>query len=826
MSSRAGDPLSRKGIDVEVAPELVAITLDGREVEAPAGEMLIKAAQDHGTYIPRFCWHERMKPVGMCRMCLVEVETERGTALVTSCTYPVAGGIRVKTTSDVARRSQEAVLEFLLANHPLDCPVCDKGGECPLQDQALSHGPGESRFVEIKRSFEKPIPISDLVLLDRERCILCARCTRFSDEISGDPLIEFLDRGNTTEVNTFPDHPFASYFSGNTVQICPVGALTARTYRFRARPWDLTEVESSSLYDTAHPRIAIHASQNEVLRHQGVDHDGINHGWLSDKDRFGFQYLGSEHRLTRPLVRKGSDFEEVSWGEALDIAADRLGLIKSESGGEAIAVIGGAQGTNEDAYALSKLARVAFGTNNVDCRMEDTLVSQFLAATVDRARIDDLDEADTILVWGPDLKEEHPTLYLRVRRAAQELGATLVVVHPWPNGLDDRATHKLTYGPGAGSDLLSEIEGGRHSEVARALSANKVVALVGMACHADGPHLAEAVAAMARDAAGSARILPLSGRANTFGALDMGLAPDLLPGRVAVGSIGCANLAQAWGPIPELPGKGSGEILSSIVEGDIRGLLLVGSDPVRDVPHPPLTADALHGLDSLVSIDLFLHDSNRSADVVLPALGFAEKEGTATNVEGRVQKLNRIRPAPGQAREDWSIIEDMATRMGSPLGLAGPEGINKEISTVAPAYDGITWDYLEWEAPDGALAPLEGTPPLTHIPVAMVTGNRPGPGLRLHVSRVMYDDGVRLRHSPALRPLAPGPVVILHPGDAASLGISAGDGVRLRTEHGEGEATVAIDPAGTPRTVRIPFNQPDGPRLGTAPVVSVEKVEP
>jgi NADH-quinone oxidoreductase subunit G len=804
-------------------PETVTITIDGREVEVPAGELLIKAAQDEGTFIPRFCWHNRMKPVGMCRMCLVEVETDRGTALVTACTYPVADGIKVETASDVARRSQEAVLEFLLANHPLDCPVCDKGGECPLQDQALSHGPGESRFVEIKRSFEKPIPISDLVLLDRERCILCARCNRFSDEISGDPLIEFLDRGNMTQINTFPEHPFASYFSGNTVQICPVGALTARPYRFRARPWDLAEVESSSLYDTAHPRIAIQASQNEVLRHQGVDHDAVNHGWLSDKDRFGFQYLGSEERLTRPLVRRGSDFEEVGWAEALDTVADRLGLVRDEAGGEALAVIGGAQGSNEDAYALSKLARVALGTNNVDCRLEDALASHFLVGTVDRALIDDLDDADTILVWGPDLKEEHPTLYLRTRRAAQELGASLVVIHPWATGLDDRATHKLTYRPGAGFALLDEISGGGYPEVARALGAEKVVALVGMASHADGPKLAEAVAALVRERARSACLLPLASRANTYGALDMGLAPDLLPGRVAIDGRGRTRLADAWGAIPVLPGKSTAEILSGLVEGDVRALLLVGADPVRDLPRPGLVAEALAAVEYLVSIDLFLNDSNRRADVVLPALGFAEKEGTVTNVEGRVQKLNKIRPGPGQAREDWSIIEDVAGRMGSTLDLAAAEGIAKEISTVASAYEGITWDLLEWESPDGAVAPLQGVSPLSHIPVALEPPTTPGGGLGLHVSKVMYDDGVRLRHSPHLRPLAPGPVARFHPEDARRFGLEPGDRVRLRSDHGEGEAVALVDASGTQGAVFVPFNQRNGPRLGAAAVVEVEK---
>jgi len=374
---------------------LVTVTINGVETRVPEGELLIKAAQDEGTYIPRFCWHERMSPVGMCRMCLVEIETPRGPMMVTACTSSVADGMVVDTESEDVKKAQEAILEFLLANHPLDCPVCDKGGECPLQDQALAYGPGESRFVEIKRSFEKPIPISELVLLDRERCILCAQCTRFSDEISGDPLIEFQHRGNMTEVNTFPDLPFSSYFSGNTVQICPVGALTATPYRFRARPWDLQKVESSSLQDTAHPRIEIHASQNEVLRYIGVDNDATNHGWLSDKARFGFEYLRSDQRLTSPLVRRGGELVEVSWTEAIDTAANRLDLIKGEDGGAALAVIGGAQGTNEDAYSISKFARVALGSNNVDARLDDALASHFLSASVDRATIADIDDADT-----------------------------------------------------------------------------------------------------------------------------------------------------------------------------------------------------------------------------------------------------------------------------------------------------------------------------------------------------------------------------------------------------------------------------------------------
>jgi len=814
---------------VEAAPQVadqdfVSVTIDGQEHLVPAGSLVIKAAQDTGTYIPRFCWHERMQPVGMCRMCLVEVQGPRGPMLVTSCTNNVADGMVVDTRNDTVKKAQEGVLEFLLANHPLDCPVCDKGGECPLQDQAFSHGPGESRFVEIKRNYEKPIPISDLVLLDRERCILCARCTRFSDEISGDPLIEFQSRGNLTEVNTFPDLPFSSYFSGNTIQICPVGALTSTQYRFRARPWDLRMAESSGLHDTAHPRLSIHASQNQILRFVGVDNDATNHGWLSDKDRFGFEYLESEERLTTPLIRRHGELVEVGWIEALDVVAERIGLIGDSDGGGAFGVIGGAHGTNEDAYALSKFARVVLGTNNVDARIDDSLASHFLAATVDRARIADLDDADTILVWGPDLKEEHPTLYLRVRRAAQELGVRLVVIHPRATGLDDRAAIKVTYRPGGGFALLDEIADGKHPELSEALAADKVVVLTGIAAHADGPKLAESVAALARNKAGSVKILPLGRRANIFGALDMGLAPDLLPGRLGSDDPGRAQIAASWGDVPSTRGLDTRGILEALDKGDIRLLFLVGADPLRDMPDPRPAALALEAAEYVVSIDLFVNDSNRNADVILPAAGFGEKDGTVTNVEGRVQKVNLISPAPGQSRSDWSILDDIANRVGKPIGLSSAELIAKEISSVAPAYEGVTWDHLEWEARDGAVVPRNGSQTLRHIPVALKGTKAPSAALTLHVARTLYDDGVMMRHSPTLHALAPGPVAHLNPDDAKKVGALDGSRVKVVTKQGEGELVAVIDDSTPPGVVYVPFNQPGGFALGTDPVVRVTAV--
>ena len=296
--------------------ENIKITVNGNELEAKSGELLIEACEKSGIHIPRFCWHKRLDPVGMCRMCLVEVETPRGKALVPSCTTEITEDLVVETESDVVTKAQEGILEFLLINHPLDCPVCDKAGECPLQDQTMAYGPGESRFVEEKRHFEKPIPISEIILLDRERCILCARCTRFSDEISGDPLIEFIQRGNKTEVNTFPDEPFRSYFSGNTVQICPVGALTSTSYRFKARPWDLKKVSSTCNCCSVGCSIELNTSQNKMLRILGEDNEFTNQGWLSDKGRYNFDYLHSENRLLNILSKTEDSFNEISISEA------------------------------------------------------------------------------------------------------------------------------------------------------------------------------------------------------------------------------------------------------------------------------------------------------------------------------------------------------------------------------------------------------------------------------------------------------------------------------------------------------------------------------
>ena len=804
-------------------PEMVTITLDGVEVEVPNGENLIKVAEEQGTYIPRFCYHSRMKPVGLCRMCLVEVETPRGRMLTTACNTPVSPEMIVDTETAVVQKAQEGILEFLLINHPLDCPVCDKGGECPLQDQTVAYGPGESRFVEEKRHFEKPIPLSDIVLMDRERCILCARCTRFSEEVSGDPLIEFVGRGNQTHVITFPDEPFASYFSGNTVQICPVGALTAKPYRFKARPWDLEAIESVSMVDASGAAISIETSQNEIVRINGIDNDATNHGWLSDKDRFIFQAVHSENRLTTPLIRdETGNLQPASWGAALDSVADALGSVR----GDEVASIGGANNTNEEAFALGKFLRTVVVTPHIDAQVGDALNPDFLAGVTNRAEIRDLDRAETILVWAGDLKEEFPSLYLRVRNAVTQMGAKLVVVHPRRTGLDDIAAAKVTYRPGEGPEVVRKLAAKGDQDYAAArelLGAGSVTALVGLTGRAEDPQLAEAVAAYALALPGS-RILPLARRGNIFGALDMGLAPTLLPGRVPVASeSGRAELESHWGPLPDEVGRDFAGIVAGMQEGDVKALLMVGADPVRDGRNPDAVRAALDAAEFVVSFDMYLNDSNQHASVILPVDGFAETEGTVTNIEGRVQKVNRIVPGPGQSRALWSILDDLSARMGGSLGAGNGQSIAKEIALVAPAYRSMTWDRLEWGLErDGVVMPDgDGVQELQFVPDG--SGLRPTGGrLALHSGRVLFDAGTRNTQSPALAALAPDPAAYLHPRDASALALADGQDVDVAGEFGTVRVPLKLDSTLAEGSVYIPANLESTWVLGVPDVVTVE----
>jgi NADH-quinone oxidoreductase subunit G len=698
-------------LPVRPGPERVRITIDGREVEVPNGELLIKAAQDHGVYIPRFCWHDRMKPVGMCRMCLVEVEGLRG--LQIACATPVYDGMVVDTQNDGVRKAQDGVLEFLLINHPLDCPVCDRGGECPLQDQTLAFGPGESRYVEEKRHFEKPIPISDLVLLDRERCIQCGRCTRFADEIAGDPLIDFGGRGELTEVITYPDEPFASYFSGNTVQICPVGALTATPYRFKARPWDLTTSETSCVTCAVQCRAAVQSSSNQLIRLLGVDSEPVNQGWLCDKGRFGYEWVHADDRVRRPMVRERGELVETTWPLALDAAAEGLRKVLDVHGPDAVAVLGGGRGTNEDAYVWARFAKGVLGTDNVDAQLGDGLPAD-LVLGMPRATIADCDLAAAIVVLAPDLKEELPVLFLRVRNAAVELDVPVIDVAPVDNGLTRYADAVVRYVPGeahtAAEELVRALDGDRTGDDAidraGALLEGRdgdVVVILGRPSVAEAPDsVVRAAAALA--ARPNTRFLSALRRSNVHGALDLGLAPGFLPGRVTLDA-GRAYFTDAWGNVPQRRGLDATGILQAAVDGQLHGLVLLDADPIDDFPDRRLAHDALANVDYVITLDAFVSESTRNVNVFLPITVWGEKPGSATNLEGRVQRVSQQISPEGTVMSDWRVASELALRFGVDFDLETVTEVQNEIARVAPAFAGVDARLLR-RARDGVVLPL------------------------------------------------------------------------------------------------------------------------
>jgi NADH-quinone oxidoreductase subunit G len=888
------DPVvtSHHGIAPKVdAGATVTFTLDGKEVTAPAGQFLIAAAEQAGTFIPRFCYHPRMKPVGMCRMCLVEVSGPRGATLQPACYVPIADAMEVDTTSEKVKKAQDGVLEFLLVNHPLDCPVCDKGGECPLQDQVLAYGPGESRFLEEKRHWAKPIPISELVLLDRERCIQCGRCVRFAAEIAGEAQIDFLGRGDAIEVNVFEEHVFTSYFSGNTVQICPVGALTATPYRFTARPWDLDQVESTCTLCSFGCRAAIQSSSNRVTRLLGIDSDPLNQSWLCDKGRFGFEAVNAENRLVEPLARRSApgDGEDelvaVSWSEALGVVAERLARVRTDKGPDAIGVLGGARLSNEDAYAWAKLAKSVIGTDSVDAQLGDGLPPEVVLG-LPRATIDEACSAACVVVLSGDLREELPVLFLRLRGAAIDGGVPVVELAPRAGALSAFATAVLPYRPGeagtlaralaaAGEEHPDSVDDDAWAAARDALSragdgGEGVVVVIGRPSLAeDGALVADAAAAMA-GAWPKARFLPALRRGNVMGAIDMGLAPGLLPGRVSLDE-GRAWYEEAWGSVPAARGRDATAMLGALADGSMEAIVLVGSDPVGDFPDRTLAEEALGRAGFVVAIDGFLSPSAALADVVLPVAIAHERTGTTTNIEGRVTRLAQKLVSPGQCWPDWMVASELADRLGHGLGVSSAAELWDEIERLAPSHAGITRIVLDTPAArDGIVAPLpaspvrittrgalapfdpmatpgidaveaQGAPPragLAELPggdevlglangSAGANGGAPArpkqlrwpvpveaPGLpapdsysmRLVSPRRLYDHGVLTEACGSLAPLAPPAVVRANPHDLEALGVNGSARVRVRSSRAALELEAVAD-AGVPRGVAcIEFN--------------------
>ncbi|MGH1502567.1 MAG: NADH-quinone oxidoreductase subunit NuoG [Acidimicrobiales bacterium] len=775
----------------------VAFTLDGQALEAKPGELLIEAAERHGVHIPRFCYHPRMKPVGMCRMCLVEVDAGRGPALQPSCMLTVTPDMVVNTTSETTTKAQDGVLELFLINHPLDCPVCDKGGECPLQDNAYAFGPGESRFVEEKRHYEKPIPISDLVHLDRERCILCDRCTRFASDVAGDPLIHFIDRGNETQVNTFPDHPFASYFSGNTVQACPVGALTAAPYRFKARPWDLTEVESTSVVDSTGARVALQSSRDELVRILGVDSDAVNWGWLSDKERFAYEATNSEARLTDPQALVGDEVSQVRWDRALGAAAEAL-----SAPADKIGVIGGARLPLEAQFAWSALL-TSLGVANVDAQLGDGLPGDVVAGLADATIAEAAAPNGVVVLLSADPKEELPTLYLRLRHAAIEDGASLVELTARPTGLSGQAAASLHPLPGAVAEVAAaladgatgdEVGGVAAADLASAhgllTSGRPVTIVLGRANLAESPDYAIAAVAALKRLAPEAKVLSALRRGNIHGALEMGLTPEL-------------DLGATPAVVTGLDTEG---ILEAAAAGKLETLVLLGADPIADFPDTELARKALDRVSTVVAIDTLHNESVAAADVVLPASAAGEVDGAFLNLEGRLSPLKAKVTAAGQSRPDWMIAAELASALDRDLGAVTLDELRASLSAAVPAFADVDWTALD-VATDGPL--IDRTRSWSpSLPENVAVPSADGYGLRLVVDRAMWDGGTMVAQSASLASLPAEPSLGLALADFEALGIAEGAEVLLEVA-GTGHRLPAVPMAGLPKgAARIPFNLP------------------
>ena len=612
----------------------IKINVNGSEIISEPDQLIIEACEDSGIHIPRFCWHKRMDPVGMCRMCLVEIETPRGKALVPSCTTKVSEDLVVDTESDVVKKAQEGVLEFLLINHPLDCPVCDKAGECPLQDQTMAYGPGESRFVEDKRHFEKPIPISEIILLDRERCILCARCTRFSDEISGDPLIEFIQRGNKTQVNTFPDEPFRSYFSGNTVQICPVGALTSSSYRFKARPWDLKKVSSTSNCSSVGCSVELNVSQNKMLRILGEDNEYTNQGWLSDKGRYNFEYLHSEKRIQSPLLVDNPS-KELSVNESMEIIGDQI-LTDIDTN---ISFIVGHNSTNEEYFALNSFIN-SLNENKKEISIQDLNVyisddylhEGYFDDSYSLGQIKDLDSADTIILWSQDIKDNLPTLYLRIKQAVKN-GKKLIIFGHTNTAMKNLSEEYF------GEEVVSKnfefnIEISDIPNLSRLINGKEVLAIVGKSSPIQNMEPVSKLINHLNENS-NLKILNCFAKGNTFGALQ--------------------NLDLV---------KGINDFVDEFDSSRKNLIFTIGSNPVNNSIYSQKIKSHLISADYVVALDLFKNETTELADIILPTTSFAEKEGTFTNLEMRTLMQNKILPAPGSSLNEWEYWAMLLGKVG------------------------------------------------------------------------------------------------------------------------------------------------------------------
>lgn len=755
--------------------ELVTVTIDDTEISVLKGTLVIRAAELLGIRIPRFCDHPLLDPVGACRQCLVEVEGQRKP--LASCTTTVTDGMVVRTqlSSPIADKAQQGVMEFLLINHPLDCPVCDKGGECPLQNQAMSNGRAESRFEDTKRVYPKPIAISSQVLLDRERCVLCARCTRFSDQIAGDRFIDMLDRGALQQVGIYTEEPFESYFSGNTVQICPVGALTGTAYRFRARPFDLVSTPSVCEHCSSGCAQRTDHRRGKVLRRLAGDDPDVNEEWNCDKGRWAFTYATERDRITTPLVRAGTgELVPASWPAALTVASRGLAAARGRT-----AVLTGGRLTREDAYAYARFARTALGTNDIDFRsrpisQEET---EFLTAYAGRERetvtYADLESAPAVLLVGFEPEEESPMVFLRLRKAASRGDIRIFSIAPLPSGgLQKMSGQLVQCTPGDEARLLADLTARPDDPVTTALREAGAVVLVGERA-ATAPGALSAATALA-DTTG-ARLAWIPRRAGDRGALDAGAFPTLLPGgRPVTDPDARREVEEVWGmtpgTLPSAPGRDIDAILAAAATGEIGALVIAGVDPA-DLPDPRAARRAVQDAEFVVGLELRHSTVTEHADVVFPVAPVAEKSGTFLDWEGRARSFPPALTGTG-ALADRQVLDAIADAMGSESGPLDDSAIHDELARLD------RWAGMP--APDPRTHPRRRTGPVLGEAV-------------LATWRMLLDPGRMQDGEPHLAGTARTPVARLSATTAHEIGAVSGGMLTVYTGHGSVTLPLVLD---------------------------------
>jgi NADH-quinone oxidoreductase subunit G len=804
----------------------VTITIDGREVAAIEGEMLHDAARKGDVEIPFFCYEPKLgEPVGACRMCLVEIEGIP--KLQTSCSTPVREGMVVHTRTEQVKHAQSAVVEFLLVNHPLDCPVCDKGGECPLQDISYGWGPGKSRVIDEKRHFEKPIELSPLVAIDRERCILCYRCVRFSQEVAEDAQLQLLERGDRTYVGTFDDRPYVAPFHGNITDICPVGALTNYTYRFRARPWDIEHAGSVCTLCPSQCNVSFTVRDEKVKRVITRDNAEVDDGWLCDRGRYGFEMFDAPERITGPRLKGG----EVSWDEALAKAAEGLraasgrsrGWSSPDNSGEGpgrttpgssgvAAIIGDA--SNEEGFLLQRLVREALGSPHIDSRPSrgpgrDVLAR--LAEPAISAKVRDIDEADAILVIGTDPLHSSPILDLRVRKAIRRNGAKLAVATERPTALDGGAEAVFRYAPGGATAFLMGLAGairdgggeGPESEVADVLrDAERVVVLwgerIGREDHATVKALLDVTATLGLAGKDDSGLLEIPDTANARGLREAGCLPDAGPG--------LSETAAGWA---------TEEIRQALIDGDLTGLVLFGANPLRDFPDTPAWEEALTAADFVVSFSMHENETTAKSDVILPLETHAEKDGTVTHPDGRLQRVRPSAGRPDNIRPNIAVLSELAAKLGLGTGIDSQPTAFAALTQAVPFYTGISDSDIggrgiRWQdTPSAASTPEPGrasvpgsqdTEPEAPKPISEAEADprraaSGDPGTDAHLALSTYRDlwaGPITELNPPLKFLTPQQRIEISPADAERLSLKAGETVSVGQNGSSIQAAVQI----------------------------------